>query len=1139
MTRIKRMTRMKFSQGLLYVFSLAATVASAAEPVTLTFDQAQTAGISGLRRMWDQPIVLDETGLTPEVVKHIFGTGPSARWLPDAQGKPQSRGALVFDAVHRSLLVRFPGIAQAIAAKLEEGYRLDKAELVMTFRDTEYWPEGYLDPDGMSFLGTLWVDLPPRWHAVAHLLRRPWVADEQLGPTYNAAINGAVYWAKFGAQDEQADRYPQSFGPTPVSLYDATGLVDVYRVDGTLPPAAAVAAAQSKPLDQRTPARMDVTAAFADQAIGKTVGDRLRQVEECGFAVQKWENYDVRYWRGVYEFGTSTGGRGILVTQPRLVVTFVKVPEATTVKLPKPVEIEALAKRMAGSKRGGQPTAVMPTAEQITAWAAEFNHKPQWMSQGTWQRVQELYRVDHRSLGFPATPELYAQWIDAQLAIQPRMFRGWSTTEMLPTALTYGRSWPAPVMENHRRFWEAWVLPERPTDQIVHPQAEIWKNENCQGFYIRTGDWRGNSSFFRGGYCYAMSTMNFNHTAASGALLGGYLADSPLAIADGRHGLEHFPLRLWSWYDGSTQESIDHYYFAMTLRGQKLFADFGPTVLDRLMGQSILAKSVDELASSWHPQLRRFIATSGRTSVKHLIVTQDGLCHIMHTLSPQRGALHDVDNAQVPENVPLFGHEAPPGTIAEQTLQGPWAEPWMANLVESKPLPYELTVGYKQWGGFGATPLHKRSYLGHHYGVASLDVSIKNETVPAMVQWRRISEPAQTFDQVGTLIMRYGWNDTNLIFDNANGSVGTQGGTSAALQHKNKLIFLTSPVDKLNYPGTPIPTEIRSLQTTLGLFNDQKPAQWEIYVDQERVSALPVTAKFGQRITIKDGPAFVAIIPLGATDLGRDAEVVLKAGQPQPVGPGMGTLNPALLIESYNFRSATPLDQEHADWAKINAAYNGFVIEVSDVTEYADFAAFQKHVREAKLKTRFEDDQQVWHVDYTSGTDQLECGYRTTYAGDWNQSPPTDQCFPYRRVNGAWPYLPKGVDRDSTMSQQGTTGRLEKNGAVLVTDPGKMAYLVTEPQSGNYCAWNPLPEPMDLMLTVPGGMTIQAVGKLGIARVVAEPEQNRLSIDYASNVATALHVTGVKNPPEVVLNGQSIKPRREADRFVIPLPVTP
>ena len=46
------------------------------------------------------------------------------------------------------------------------------------------------------------------------------------------------------------------------------------------------------------------------------------------------------------------------------------------------------------------------------------------------------------------------------------------------------------------------------------------------------------------------------------------------------------PLR-WTWYDGSSQEEGDDYYFGVTIRAQKMVADFGPDVIDRLLGRSM------------------------------------------------------------------------------------------------------------------------------------------------------------------------------------------------------------------------------------------------------------------------------------------------------------------------------------------------------------------------------------------------------------------------------------------------------------------------------------------------------------------------------------------------------------------------
>jgi hypothetical protein len=126
------------------------------------------------------------------------GAGFNAVWSLAKRDGGAKPGAMVFDAVHRALLVRFPGSAQRIADALRKGFAIETAELVLSHRATELWAEGYSDPPGMSFLGDSWAKKAPRWHAVAWALRQPWVADRQRGPTFNASINGLVYWKHFG-----------------------------------------------------------------------------------------------------------------------------------------------------------------------------------------------------------------------------------------------------------------------------------------------------------------------------------------------------------------------------------------------------------------------------------------------------------------------------------------------------------------------------------------------------------------------------------------------------------------------------------------------------------------------------------------------------------------------------------------------------------------------------------------------------------------------------------------------------------------------------------------------------------------------------------------------------------------------------
>ena len=1045
---------------------LGATVlAMSAEPALepLVIDQSQTAGISG--QEWDQTFT----------------------------------NALTVDAVNRTVLVRFPGAAETIKAKLESGLAIAKAELILEYTGHELAPKGYTSRAGM--MEPLVKADPPNWHVVATALRRPWLADAKNGPTFNAYLAGAGYWTKYGAQDPQTDRFPNRFEPAEVSQANPTG-------------------------------KVDVTAVLIDPALGRELGQRLRELEEHGFLLRKLETYDIRYKipsGNAYEWAVPTGGNGLSFKSPRLVITFKSGPK-TTVSLPAPTDLVALTAQLQAAGAGGKPTAVMPTPEQLKTFAEQVAvRQPAWMPDWQWQHVQELRKIGggvESASGFESgDPNLFDKAIQSIDRTVPRYFKGWSIQDDLLIWNLYGQILPEPVKDHIKDYWRAWLMPDRPTKDLIHPMAK----EQVE-YWQRTHDWQGCAAFFRAGFNYVISTMNFNHTAAMGALLGGRIIGSPDAMADGRHGLEYLPLRFHAWADGSTQESIDHYYFAITLSGQKMFADFGPTPLDRLMGQAVLAKSVEELTSLYHPGLRHFISTSERTALGFLFVTQGGLEHVLHTLSRQ-GTLHDVDNKDI-NGMKLFDKiNAPAGRIALQTMAGPWAPEWVANMVDEKPFPYELTAATAVHGNFAATPLWKRTYLGHHYGVASIDIA-RAGSVPVLVQWRRTAEPVSTLQQLGTLLIRYGNNTTRLLTEGG-GYVDLQGGNLATLQHKNKLIVLGSPLDLRDHTETlhrVDPAAITNLQTTIGLFNFETHATWKLYIDEKLVTTVPVTVKAGQRITIKDGVSYLGLIPLPSTDLGRTAEVVISDDAPaEPMMDGAGKVKPALVINQYNRKADSSLAQANVDLVAVDRAYGGFVIEISDATEHADFAAFQQHMQTAKLNTKWDDTAHTLQVGYTSGTDTFDLAFRPEYQVYFNEAVPTDQCFPVRKVNGQWPYLPSGIDRDSTLTQQGSTGRLEKNGATLRCEPGHMAYLQTEPISGTYTGFNPLPDLLFWSLSLPGNVSVKADGRVGLLRVAVRPRENKVWFDYGlkadqqgADLATALLVFGMKAAPTVECNGKPL-----------------
>jgi hypothetical protein len=228
------------------------------------------------------------------------------------------------------------------------------------------------------------------------------------------------------------------------------------------------------------------------------------------------------------------------------------------------------------------------------------------------------------------------------------------------------------------------------------------------------------------------------------------------------------------------------------------------------------------------------------------------------------------------------------------------------------------------------------------------------------------------------------------------------------------------------------------------------------------------------------------------------------------------------VVNSYNLLLAQPAKQIE-DLEKVDRACGGFVVELSDAAEYPDFAAFQKHFQETQAETRYEAEKDVYHVKCVSGKDTLECGAYSRFESG------APGGFAYRKVNGVEPYT-QGFDRDTTLTQAGRTGKLEKNGAVLTCEKGRMAYLQTEPLSGTYAGFNPLPDPTTWSLSLPGGVSVTADGKLGLARVIVCPKEKKLWVDYAlrgaqktaEGMATKLLIAGLANPT-VIYNGRPVE----------------
>ena len=227
----------------------------------------------------------------------------------------------------------------------------------------------------------------------------------------------------------------------------------------------------------------------------------------------------------------------------------------------------------------------------------------------------------------------------------------------------------------------------------------------------------------------------------------------------------------------------------------------------------------------------------------------------------------------------------------------------------------------------------------------------------------------------------------------------------------------------------------------------------------------------------------------------------------------------------------------------LSRTYGGFVLEMGDEAQHGSFEAFRRHIAAAELKADWNAARRIMEVSYRSSGDLMEAAFSTEFAQPVEINYPLEggaqqKAIPYRRLNGAWPYLPAGIERDSFWAQQGTTGRLAKAGAVLTTEPGRKAYLIADPSSGAVVAYNPLPDPQAFTLTTRDGATFRADGKVGLMRLEYRPWAREIEIDHTpkpgqDGLAPTITVSGLAAGPKVTVNGHRVDPRSAGNNFQI------
>lgn len=1021
-------------------------------------------------------------------------------------------GGTTVDAVHRSVLLRFPTAAEETANLLRRGKVLAKAELAFTYSGYEIVPEGYVCRDGLG--RKVWTDNPPTWHLQAWALRQPWRSDAKTGPTFNASINGLRNWSRYGATDTGRDRIDGLFEPQELSI-------------------------------NARDARFDITRLLSTAMIERDAGARLRWLEQCGFLLRKLETYDSRYRAqgDAYEWAMPTGGHGLRFTAPRLIMHMRRLANGGTVSVVLPPTMRHDWEM--GKPDASVPTAIMPTLGQITDRVRKALTVEGTRTEWELRRIAELRHVggDNVSawanVGGEKDYKEYLRRIADTLAMPPRYWMGWEVADIVLTWFVFRDILAPPVQDHIRNYWRAWLQPELQTNAFVHPQSP-----DAIDYWKRNRDWRGRASFFRAGYCYAVSTQNFNHTAAMGALLGGAMIGSEYAMGDGRHGLEALLLRFWSFFDGGTQEMLDPYYLSITLSAQKMFADYAPQPADRLMGRILVDRTMELLVSVYHSQTRRLIAASNRARMSGIFVEQDGIYGALHTLSKD-GAVNYLDQ-QAPgkvQGMPAWGYDFPPGRVAIQAQAAPWGPSWLSGLIDDKPVGFEETSTETTRGNF-KPPLWRRTWLGKWCGLGSAD--IRGGTVDLLAHWVRKPEKAKRLEDLGSLTVRYCANKPDLV--TTGGGVTAQAGLTLTYQSRNRAIVFAKPHGNRQRFLEAAGNEVSQLATVIGLWNFNATPSWEVRIDGRKVETLPQRATSQQKILIRDGVTYLAIRPLPASDLGRDAEIEIGRGGGGKADPTGAEVAPALIVSLFNMRSDRAKPVGDLDMRTIGGrTYGGFVLEIGDAEQHGSFDAFARHIDATELKATWNEDDRRLDVVYRSGGDTMEAGFGTDFGQPAEQhyviNPGTqEKAIPYRRLNGQWPYLPPGLERDTGWSQQGTTGRLEKNGAVLTGEAGRKSYLLADPGSGAVVGYNPLPDPQPFKLTTRDGASFTADGKVGLLRLEYRPWAREVEIAYApkpdqngSDMARTLAIEGMAEAPTVTLNGKKVDAARGDKGFQIAL----
>ncbi|MFP4028179.1 MAG: hypothetical protein ACLFWL_10340 [Candidatus Brocadiia bacterium] len=743
--------------------------------------------------------------------KYSFSILNARRWDQTRQEWQKKPEELFFDAVHRFLLLRFPGCADQVKAICAQGYRVESARLWLRWQRQEFRRVADYNWRGYAVKNKKL----PQWHARAWLLNRCWQDDAKKGPTWNAWKKGSGYWRQGGARAAGVDRSAQ-----PLS----TVLLSEKSPDG----------------------EFDVSEILSSSRFGADLAARLARLEQCGFLIAKKElkNYEIG------QKGSCTGVARIWVTDPVLTITFKRSSDAPDIAaLP-----EGFAER-AFAQSKGLPSAQVPrNLDQLTRHAtARPREMPEWM----WKRVREV-RDLHTPRHPPAqysppewvilnqlesgNPETYMKAVRTMLRMPPGWFMGHQHINFMLPLLKSPRLLPGALRYHIKKFFEArWTPPYNP---------KLFQH--------------------RVGYFNNMGTLNHQSQARSEAILAGEMLGLQDVTHRGQRGLSLMN-RQMIWLDGACQEHGDTFYRGITLTPLQTVARYSPDPLTSLKAELAVEKLLLADICTYHPALRRRVSSvSRRYRVDDLLLGQDVPRAALHMLS-RDGVLLHTDTLKV-QGIPSIAFNSLPPSWAAAVA--PWGREWESHAIDDKPLPFTF-IATSLVRGWLKEPIYHVTHLGPSYGLSSMTGNKpvewpvvaawsrnegraeKFDNLSVMFPWAHMNDlPICWIGQ-----HKQAGKPVNPLL--------------SVLQSGRRMIYVMRPPERLFLEPTVRSKKVRSLSSRWRIYAYGDTADREIYAGGRAVTEFPAAASAGGPIALRDGVTYLGFIPLPATDLGRKREIYL------------------------------------------------------------------------------------------------------------------------------------------------------------------------------------------------------------------------------------------------------------------------